>query len=191
MICRHKDRGTKGVVARGDMPSRFQGLPVENNMLQPARGEQENLEGRSVGMAGQHELLELDLQFSQDTGYATPGLTLVDSGASHNSLSERVALAVGLCVDFSCHLNVKLVDGEQCGSLGLARGVQVIFSPGVVQPWDLWVVPLAMDAVLGAPWLRGVQPTIDWKIQCVMWELNGSVMTAFGSGGLPPTPPIS
>ena len=41
-----------------------------------------------------------------------PGLTLVDSGASHNFLSERVALVAGLCVDCSCHLNVKLADRE-------------------------------------------------------------------------------
>ena len=66
------------------------------------------------------------------TGHATPGLTLVDSGASYNFLSERVALAVGLCVDHSYHLNVKLVDGEQPASLGLAHGVQVTFAPGVV-----------------------------------------------------------
>ena len=90
--------------------------------------------GRSAGMAGQHELLELNLWFSGNTGHAAPGLTLVDSGASHNFLSERVALAAGLCVDCSCYLNVKLVDGEQCASLGLARGVQVTFAPGVVQP---------------------------------------------------------
>ena len=83
-------------------------------------------------MAGQHELPELDLWFSRSTGHATPGLTLVDSGARHNFLSERVVLAVGLCVDCSCHLNVKLVDGEQHASLGLARGVQVTFSPGLV-----------------------------------------------------------
>ena len=88
--------------------------------------------GRSAGMAGQHELLELDLWFSGGTGHAAPGLTLVDSGASHNFLSERVALAAGLCVDCSCHLNIKLADGEQRASLGLARGVQVTFAPGVV-----------------------------------------------------------
>ena len=88
--------------------------------------------GRSAGMTGQHELLELDLWFSGGTEHATPGLTLIDSGASYNFLSERVALAVRLCVDCSYHLNVKLVDGEQCASLGLARGVQVTFEPGVV-----------------------------------------------------------
>ena len=46
-----------------------------------------------------------------------------------------------------------------------------------------------MDAILGAPWLRGIQPAIDWKIQHVMWELSGSVVTVFGQGGLPPAPP--
>ena len=83
-------------------------------------------------MVGQHELLELDLWFSGGITHVTPGLTLVDSGASHNFLIERVALSVGLCVDHSCRLNVKLVDGEKCASLGLARGVQVIFAPGAV-----------------------------------------------------------
>ena len=78
---------------------------------------------RSAGMAGQHELLELDLWFSGDTGHATPGLTLVDSGTSYNFPCERVALAAGLCVDCSCHLNVKLANGEQRARLGLARGV--------------------------------------------------------------------
>ena len=57
---------------------------------------------------------------------------LVDSGASHNFLSERVTLAAGLCVGHSCHLNVKLVDSEQRASLGLACGVQVTFAPGVL-----------------------------------------------------------
>ena len=46
-----------------------------------------------------------------------------------------------------------------------------------------------MDAILGAPWLRGVQPAIDWKIQRVIWQQNGSVATVFGHGGLPPAPP--
>ena len=47
-------------------------------------------------------------------------------------------------------------------SLGLARGVLVKLLPGVTQKWDFWVVPLAMDAILGTPWLRRVYPAIDW-----------------------------
>ena len=68
--------------------------------------------GRHVAMAGQYKLLELDLWFSGGTGHATPGLNLTDSGTSHNFLSKRVALGMGLCVDRSCYLNVKLADGE-------------------------------------------------------------------------------
>ena len=38
--------------------------------------------GRSVGMAGQHQLHELDLLFSGGIGHKTSGLTLIDSGPS-------------------------------------------------------------------------------------------------------------
>ena len=65
-------------------------------------------------MAGQQKLLELDLSFSRSTRYMIPYLTLIDSIGCHNFLSEGVAMAVGLGADCSCHLNVKLVDGEKC-----------------------------------------------------------------------------
>ena len=47
-----------------------------------------------------------------------------------------------------------------------------------------------MDAILVAPWLRGVQPAIGWKTQRVMWEHNVLVVAVFGRRGLPPAPPI-
>ena len=56
-----------------------------------------------------------------------------------------------------------MADGELCASQGLARNVRVEFAPGVMHVWDFWVVPLAMDAILGLLWLRGVQPSIDWQ----------------------------
>ena len=56
-------------------------------------------------------------------------------------------------VDPIAQLNVHLADGEMRASLGLARGVSVKLLPGVTQKWDFWVVPLAMDAILGTPWL--------------------------------------
>ena len=88
--------------------------------------------GKSVGMAEQHELLEVDLQFGGGTGHKASSLSLIDSGTSHNSLSEWISLAAGLCVDHSCNLNGKLAVGEKHASLGLAHGVQITFAPGVV-----------------------------------------------------------
>ena len=32
-----------------------------------------------------------------------------------------------------------------------------------LQVWDLLVVLLAMDAILGLPWLSRLQPAIDWQ----------------------------
>ena len=48
-------------------------------------------------------------------------------------------------------LNIQLADGETSASLGLARAVGITFVPGVVQTIDFWVVPLAMDVILGMP----------------------------------------
>ena len=56
-----------------------------------------------------------------------------------------------------------MADGELRASQGLLRNVQVEFVPGVMQVWDFWVVPLAMDAILGLPWLRRVQHAINWQ----------------------------
>ena len=59
-------------------------------------------------------------------------------------------------VDTIAQLNVHLVDQEMRASLGLAYGVCIKFLPGVTQKRDFWVVPLAMDAILGTPWLHKV-----------------------------------
>ena len=56
-----------------------------------------------------------------------------------------------------------MADGKLRASQGLTRNVRVEFAPGVMQVWDFWVVLLAMVAILGLPWLRGVQTAIDWQ----------------------------
>ena len=90
-------------------------------------------------------------------------VALVDSGASHCFLSATVAREAGLVLDTSQCLQVRMADGKLCASQGLARNVQVEFAPGMMQVWDFWVVTLAMDAILGLPRLRGVQPATDWQ----------------------------
>ena len=54
-----------------------------------------------------------------------------------------------------------------------------------MQVWDFWVVTLAMDTILGLPWLRGVQPAIDWQALHVLWEHKGDVIWVFGRRALP------
>ena len=90
-------------------------------------------------------------------------VVLVDSSTSHCYLLATVARAAGLLLDTSQHLQVRMAAGELHASQGLAHDAQIGFVPGVAQVWDFWVVSLAMDAILGLPWLRGVQPAIDWQ----------------------------
>ena len=105
--------------------------------------------GGTQGASELHKFLELDLWFGSNNGPVSWGLTLVDSGASHNFLSEKVAAQ--LPIDRMCKLNVRLANDETRASLGLARAVCVTFAPGVLQTLDFWVVPLAMDAILRIP----------------------------------------
>ena len=74
-----------------------------------------------------------------------------------------MAREAGLVLDTSQRLQVRMADGELRASQGPARNVRVEFAPGVTQVWDFWVVSLVMDAILGLPWLREVQPAIDWQ----------------------------
>ena len=112
--------------------------------------------------------MELDLWFGSNNGPVSQGLTLIYSSTSHNFLSKKVAAAAQLPIDRMYKLNVWLVDGEIYACLGLAHAVHVTFAPGVVQTLDFWVVPLAMDTILGMPWLWSIQPAIDWGLSRVL-----------------------
>ena len=93
---------------------------------------------------------------------------MINSGASHNFLGEKVAVAAQLPIDRICKLNIQLADSETHASLGLACIVHIVFAPGVVQTLVFWFVPLAMDVILGMPWLWSTQPAIDWGLSHVL-----------------------
>ena len=104
----------------------------------------------AAGLGGA-QLLELPIAI----GWAEcPVVALLDSGATHCFFSERVAQLANLHLDISARLDVRLADREQRACFGVARKVRVTFAPGVVQCWDFWIVPLAMDLILGLPWLQ-------------------------------------
>ena len=78
-----------------------------------------------------------------------PAVALVDSGASHCFMAEHMARASGVTWDANAHLFVRLADGERRACLGVARNVCLEFLPGLSLTIDCWVVPLAMDLILG------------------------------------------
>ena len=80
-----------------------------------------------------------------------PCIALVDSGALNCFIADHVARAAGVSWDAGVSLGVQLADGELQPCLGLACAVHVQFLPDVGQPVDYWVVPLAMDFILGQP----------------------------------------
>ena len=113
---------------------------------------------------------------------------MIDSGASHKFLSEKVAVAAQLPIDRICKLNIWLADGETRARLGLARAFCITFAPVVVQTPNFWVVPLAMDVILEILWLQSIQCAIYWGLSCALWQHKGFVITVYGRGGLPPPP---
>ena len=48
----------------------------------------------------------------------------------------------------------------------------VEFAPGVVSHLTFQVVDIAMQMILGMPWLSAVRPHIDWRMGCVHFELG-------------------
>ena len=92
-------------------------------------------------------------------------------------------------VNDTAQVKVCIADRKIRTSMGLAHNVCIGFMPVANQRWDFWVVPLAMDAILGTPLLKGVLPTIGWGTQWVNWVHKGKIVLAYGHESLPKLPP--
>ena len=64
-------------------------------------------------------------------------------------------------VDTTTQLNVHLANGEMKASLGLAHDFCIRFISSVTQNLDFSLVPLAMDAILGTPFVGVYIPLQD------------------------------
>ena len=78
-------------------------------------------------------------------------MVLLDSSAIHCFLRKQLAQAVSIHLDASARLDIRLTDGEQYTCLGVNLQCLHYVSAGVMQHWGFWVVPLAMDFILGLP----------------------------------------
>ena len=102
--------------------------------------------GKIAAGLGGAQLLELLIAIGQAE---CPAVALLGSSATHCFLSKWIAQLANLHLHTSSRVDIYLADGEQRACLGVAHKVCVTFSPGVVQCWDFWIVPLAMDLILG------------------------------------------
>lgn len=84
----------------------------------------------------------------------------MDSGSTHNFLSNNIAKKVGLVPSSQGCLEVGVANGDKLTSLGRCKGAYMS-QQGVPITVDLYPRPLeGCDAVLGDQWLRTLGPIV-------------------------------
>ena len=98
-------------------------------------------------------------------------LLLVDSGASYNFLSKRLASQLGWKIHSAPTTKIRLAKGDCVNSSGFAMGLILIGK------WRAYVrsmvVDLVFDCVLGLPWLIQVNPQLDWSARNSAVKMSG------------------
>lgn len=80
-------------------------------------------------------------------------IVLVDSGNTHNFLSQDIAKKLGLLPSKEAHFEVAVANGEKLASSERCKELCMTLQ-GVPIVIDLYLLPLeGCDAVLGAQWL--------------------------------------
>lgn len=97
---------------------------------------------------------------------------LIDSGSTHNFISERAANRLNLKITPIKTFKVRVADGYPLQCRGSYQQVAVDLG-GVSFVVDLYALPLTgLDMVLGIQWLEQLGPTVcDWKAKTMkfMW----------------------
>jgi hypothetical protein len=91
-------------------------------------------------------------------------VALLDSGSTHNFISEAAAQRTGLPLQQRPRLTAMVANGERVTCVGVIRAAPLIIE-GITFPADLFVMPLAgYDVVLGTQWLGALGP--------IVWDLR-------------------
>ncbi|KAG8388164.1 hypothetical protein BUALT_Bualt02G0097400 [Buddleja alternifolia] len=108
---------------------------------------------------------------------------LVDSGASHNFISAKLASQLNLPVDLTSRFGVKLGDGHRTDTTGLCREVAIRLDSTSVSV-DCYVFPLGgVDMILGIAWLETLgKMEVDWKKRYMTFNQEGKLVQLVGDG---------
>ncbi|CAJ2661796.1 unnamed protein product [Trifolium pratense] len=110
-------------------------------------------------------------------------VVLVDSGASHNFISSKLATALELPITHMAARRIKLGDGHKVLSQGVCKGVKVNLGSMEVSV-DALVLELGgLDVILGVSWLCTLgKVMMDWKALTMQFWHDGKSITLQGQG---------
>ncbi|ESQ30824.1 hypothetical protein EUTSA_v10012141mg [Eutrema salsugineum] len=117
-------------------------------------------------------------------------IALVDSGSTHNFISEKAARRLNLSVTPISPFSVRVADGKPliCRHRFEAVSIQM---GGATFTVTLYALPLVgLDLVMGIQWLQSLGPTLcDWRAQTMRFHWTGQEITLKGiqALGLRPT----
>lgn len=96
-------------------------------------------------------------------------VALLDSGSTHNFISEVAARRSGMPLHIRPRLTAMVANGERVTCAGVLKAAPLTID-GVLFPADLFVMPLAgFDVVLGTHWLGALGP--------IVWDLASRRMS--------------
>jgi len=128
--------------------------------------EVEPLECNTIGLGGVNQDLLTGVKTMRMEGKLR-GVTVVvmiDSGASHNFISPRVAAALDLSITPTKDLRIRLGDGHQVMTRGKCSDLVIQLADSKFNV-DAYVLELGgLDVILGVAWLKGFgKVMVDWK----------------------------
>lgn len=108
-------------------------------------------------------------------------VVLIDSGATHNFISESLVQKLGLTVSTTQGFGVMAGAGVTVRGKGICEGVSIKLSTCKVNsnflPLELGIA----DIILGVQWLETLGETRNnWKLQWMKFQLRGETITIQG-----------
>ncbi|KAJ9544404.1 hypothetical protein OSB04_024111 [Centaurea solstitialis] len=104
-----------------------------------------------------------------------PMVILVDSGASHNFVSQKLTTALGISLEFFSGINITLGDGHAVFVNQRCRDLSVVIS-GCDFLFDALLFEMGqLDLILGIEWLKTLGEVIhNWEKQTMRFQWKGT-----------------
>ncbi|KAK9184730.1 hypothetical protein WN943_025081 [Citrus x changshan-huyou] len=115
-------------------------------------------------------------------------VVLIDSGATHNFISNKVVDRLGLCLMDIGSFGVVMGTGKVEKSRGICRGL-ILLLPGVQVVEDFLALDLgSTDVILGMKWLQTLgKMKVNWKLLTMEFRVNSQVVVLRGDSSLSKT----